>query len=851
MPVGTAFFGPTSVSGSNISISANTTIGGWTFNPGASFYNFTDTQTLQFTGAGIIINGAGANIVSGMSNGAGSVTFNNNSTAGSASIGIGNLTFNDRSTAGSASIGVGSLTFNNHSTASNANISTVGTINFNDASTADNATIRNIVGVVNFNNSSTAGNAIISTGAADVDGVTNFNGNSTAGNATLTIDSINSRIAFFGNSTAGNAAISNLFPVFGGETDFSGSSGPNGDNKLSAGSIAGSGAFVLGANQLTVGSNNLSTIVSGFISGTGGALVKIGTGTLTLTDINKTYTGATTVNGGMLEVDSSIAMSSQTTVNSGATLFGTGTVGNTQINSGSIFAPGALGTPGTSMTVQGNLAFQSGAIYLVQISPTTASIANVTTGTATINGGTVQALFNTGSYVAHQYDILHSTDGLTGAFTTLDAFGLPTGFTANLSYSGTDAFLNLVANMGAGPGGLGTGGLNTNQQNVANALNTFFNNGGTLPPNVLTIFGLTGSQLAQALSQLDGETSTDAEKGAFALMSQFLGLMLDPFVDGRTGSSGGGAPGFAPEQQASFPPDIALAYAGILKAPPQQNLDQRWRAWSASYGGSNTTQGNTALGTNNVTTGTFGFAAGMDYRFTPDTLAGFALAGAGTSWGLAQGLGSGRSDAFQAGVYGKTRSGPAYIAAALAYTDNWFTTNRTAPLGDQLTAKFNGQSFGGRIEAGYRYAAAPAIGVTPYAAVQAQRFHTPSYNEIDITGGGFGLSYNAMSATDTRSELGARFDDLTMFNAMPLVLRARLAWAHDWVTNPMLGAAFQSLPGASFTVNGAVPPKDSALTSVGAELHMTQNWSLAAKFDGEFAKGSQTYAGTGTLRYAW
>jgi len=41
------------------------------------------------------------------------------------------------------------------------------------------------------------------------------------------------------------------------------------------------------------------------------------------------------------------------------------------------------------------------------------------------------------------------------------------------------------------------------------------------------------------------------------------------------------------------------------------------------------------------------------------------------------------------------------------------------------------------------------------------------------------------------------------------------------------------------------------LTTAGAELHLTQAWSLLTKFDGEFAKGSQTYAGTGTLRYVW
>ena len=41
------------------------------------------------------------------------------------------------------------------------------------------------------------------------------------------------------------------------------------------------------------------------------------------------------------------------------------------------------------------------------------------------------------------------------------------------------------------------------------------------------------------------------------------------------------------------------------------------------------------------------------------------------------------------------------------------------------------------------------------------------------------------------------------------------------------------------------------LASIGAELHMTTRWSVLAKFDGEFAKSSQTYAGTGTLRYTW
>jgi uncharacterized protein with beta-barrel porin domain len=135
--------------------------------------------------------------------------------------------------------------------------------------------------------------------------------------------------------------------------------------------------------------------------------------------------------------------------------------------------------------------------------------------------------------------------------------------------------------------------------------------------------------------------------------------------------------------------------------------------------------------------------------------------------------------------------------------------------------------------------------------LQVQDFRTPGYSETDLTGGGFALGYGAVNATDTRSEPGARFDNLQIVGDMPLVLRGRLAWAHDWLSNPSRSAGFQSLPGAGFIVSGAAIPKNSALSSAGAELKIDASWSLMAKFDGEFASGSQTYAGTGTLHYAW
>jgi len=612
-------------------------------------------------------------------------------------------------------------------------------------------------------------------------------------------------------------------------------------------------AVTLNAGGGIIDTNGNSATLAGAIGG-GGGLSKIGAGTLTLTGVS-TYSGATTVNAGALAVNGSIA-NSAVTVNAGAVLSGVGTVGATTINSGGTFAPG--NSPGT-MTVAGNLAFQSGALYLVQVDPSAASSASVIAGGTAALAGTVAAAFASGSYVTRSYTILSAAGGLGGTrFGSFGTSNLPAGFTASLAYTNTDVILQLVANLGGGSGGsngIGSSGLSGNQTNVANALNNFFNNGGALPPGFVSVFGLTGANLANALSALSGEPATGSQQVGFQMTNQFLSVMLDPFVDGRGGVAGTSGPalGFAPERE-TLPADIALAYASVLKAPPLQaaSLQQRWSMWGSAYGGSNRTSGDPAVvGSHDLSANTAGFAGGLDYRIAPDTVVGVALAGGGTNWSLAQGLGGGKSDAFQAGLYGVTRAGPAYLAAALAYTNHWMSTDRFAFAGDHLTARFNAQSFGARVETGYRFASFFG-GVTPYAAIQAQGFRTPSYSETDVNGGGFALAYNARSATDTRSELGARFDRVVAFNPTALLaLRARLAWAHDSVSDPALAPVFQALPGASFIVNGAAPAKNSALASAGAELRFANGVSLLGKFDGEFAAHSSTYAGTGTVRYAW
>ena len=771
--------------------------------------------------------------------------FNDFSNAGSAAITNrfgGEIDFNGNSNAGSATIvnRFGArMIFNDNSSAMNANITnrSGGAIDFNGDSNAGSATIVNRFGALMiFNDNSSAMNANITNRFG---GAIAFSDQSTAGSAVIT--TLNGAATFFnGNSTGDNAQ----FITNGtGFVEFSGSSGPNGDGVITAGSIAGSGTYYIGGdNTLVVGRNNLSTEVSGVIDdGCGcspGNLEKVGAGTLTLSGPN-TYTGTTTINGGFLDVEGSISASSRTIVNAGGALTGAGIVGNTTIANGGIFLPGN-GAPGSALTVAGNLAFQSGALYLVTLNSTASTFANVT-GTAAL-GGTVGTAFVPGSTIMKQYKILTAIGGVSGGFNGVAISGGPGGLVASFSDDGTNVFLNFTVDFNATPG------LNTNQRNVGNALANFFNVNGGIP----AMFGLL---TPAGLTQVSGGTATGSQPATFQAMSMFLGLMTDPFV---AGTDTVGAQPYAEAGNAYAAARLSSAHDAFAKIPTKAAVarndlfDPRWSVWGAAYGGGADIDGNAALGSNSASVRAFGFVGGADYRISPSTLAGFALGGGGTSFSV-NGFGNGRSDLFQAGAFVRHTIGAAYVTGALAYGGQQVTTDRTVTVAglDRLHAQFNAHAVSGRIEGGTRFAT-PWMGITPYAAAQFTTFSLPAYAEQALVGNNaFALNYAAKNVTASRTELGVRTDRSFALESAVLTLRSRFAWAHDFNTDRNVTAVFQALPGASFVVNGAAQARDSALTTASAEMTWRNGWSTAATFEGEFSAISRSYAGKGVVRYAW
>jgi autotransporter-associated beta strand protein len=647
-----------------------------------------------------------------------------------------------------------------------------------------------------------------------------------------------------GNGTTPGTVILAANNTFSGITTISAGTLQIG-NGGTAGSLGSGDVF----NNATLAINRADVVtLANAISGTG-ALQQNGTGTTRLTGTS-TYTGATVVNAGTLSVNGSIA-SSAVTVNSGGTLGGNGSVGDTTINGGTLSPGNSIGT----LNVTGNLVFTAASSYMVEVSPVAADRTNVS-GTATLGGATVNASFAAGSYVTKQYTIVNASGGVIGSFGTQVNTNLPSNFTSKLSYDANNAYLNLTLNYtptptpdptptpGPTPVAPSYIPLSGNQQNVANALVGFFNRTGGIP---LVFGGLNAAGLGQAA----GESGTGSQQTSFDAATQFMGMMTDPFAAGRDESAVSSFADQALNYAGKRNPSDALA-AIYRKAPLAPAFEPRWNVWAAGFGGSQTTDGNTATGSNTATSRIYGTAVGADYRFSPNTIAGFALAGGGSNFSV-NGSGSGRSDLFQAGAFVRHMIGSAYITGAAAYGWQDITTDRTVG-GSALQGRFSANAYSGRIEAGNRTAMPwlGGVGITPYAAVQVTALDLPAYAETVASGSNlFALSYTSKTVTAIRSELGLRSDRSFAVNDAVLTLRGRAAWAHDYNTERAAAATFQSLPGASFVVNGATPARDAALTTASAETRFRNGITLAASFEGEFSQVTRSYAGKGAVRYQW
>jgi autotransporter-associated beta strand protein len=158
--------------------------------------------------------------------------------------------------------------------------------------------------------------------------------------------------------------------------------------------LSGSGIVTDAGNvtPLVIGVNNGSGTFSGQIQNGGSgtmAVTKQGTGRQVLSGTN-TYTGATIVNNGTLEVDGSLGPGVAVTVN-GGTLDGTGVIlSPVVINSGGTLAAGTNGALGT-LTLTNALTLNAGSTNYMRINKGGSPASDLVTGmTGVTYSGTLE-----------------------------------------------------------------------------------------------------------------------------------------------------------------------------------------------------------------------------------------------------------------------------------------------------------------------------------------------------------------------------------------------------------------------------------------------------------------------------
>lgn len=473
-------------------------------------------------------------------------------------------------------------------------------------------------------------------------------------------------------------------------------------------------------------------------------------------------------------------LSGPVNVLSSGRLQGNGTVGNLTVDG--VVAPGnSIGT----LSVAGDITFNAGSVYEVEVNAAGQADRINATGVATINGGSVQVLAGAGSYSSiTSYTILSATGGVSGTFTG--------GVTSNLafldpslSYDANNVYLRMTRNnMSFDAIGLTRNQIATGEGTESLALGN---------PVYDAVLALSADQARYAFDQLSGEIHASA---ATTLVedSRFVRNAMNDRL--RVGA---GEPG----------------------------------AWGQAFGSWGHTGGNGNAAKTERSTG--GFLFGAD---TPafDTWRFGAVAGySRTNFDVNDRHSSGASDNYHVGLYGGSAWGALGFRSGLAYTwhDIDTTRNVTFPgFSDRLSSDYNAGTFQAFSELSYGVEVGGAR-FEPFANLAYVNFDA---NGVRENGGAAALNGSGASMDTTFTTLGLRPSASFKLGETAVTARGLLGWRHafgDTVPTETMSYASGS---SAFTIGGVPVARNAAVIEAGLDFTLLPTATLSVSYNGQFAK---------------
>ncbi|MBN5406989.1 autotransporter outer membrane beta-barrel domain-containing protein [Serratia marcescens] len=536
------------------------------------------------------------------------------------------------------------------------------------------------------------------------------------------------------------------------------------------------------------------------ISGHGG-LTKQGIGTLVLTG-NNTYAGPTLVNQGRLAVNGSIT--SAVSVQNGGIVGGSGTVGSLTARRGGTVAPGnSIGT----LNVAGNVSFEPGSRYAVEVGPNGQSDRIQSSGAATIGGGEVAVTLENStnlltqsevrSLLGQQYTILSAQQGVSGQFDAVAPNYLFLG--TGLSYQPSGVTLSVGRNGTS----FASVAQTPNERAVAAAADALA--AGNPVYESLLNSGSAG-EARQAFRQLSGQIHADI---ASALVND--SRYLREALNGRLRQAEG------------------LASSSAIKADEGGAWAQLLGAWDHASGDANAT---------GYQASTYGVLVGLDSAAADDWRLGVATGYTRTS--LHGGYGSkADSDNYHLAAYGDKQFGALALRGGAGYTWHRIDTRRSVNYGmqsDRDTAKYSARTEQLFAEAGYSVQG-EWLNLEPFVNLAYVNFEN---NGIAESGGAAALRGDKQHTDATVSTLGLRADTEWQVSAGTTVaLRSELGWQHQYGgLERGTGLRFNG-GNAPFVVDSVPVSRDGMVLKAGAEVAVNENATLSLGYGGLLSQHHQ------------
>jgi uncharacterized protein with beta-barrel porin domain len=415
-------------------------------------------------------------------------------------------------------------------------------------------------------------------------------------------------------------------------------------------------------------------------------------------------------------------------------------------------------------------------------------------------------------------------------------------------------------------------GLTENQHAVGNAINAIQTaHVPTFVPIAAALFYQpTVKVLGEVYDRLSGEGITAIEQTSFNANDLFHSAILNETRYWLSDNEAGDANALTFGER--WPLSYASAGRAPLpgKAPAAFDAQRTWRLWTTINGGEWRYSGNPVVGSANMSEHGAGFAAGLDYRFNQNVVAGVAVGHGNFSIAMPDRATVAGVEVKHAGVYAAVRDDNSYVFASVGFNSFANEESRYASIpgtvlpplfgqqippvpgfSEHLLGNFSSYSVSGRIEAGHRFRYG-ALNVTPLIGTQFSSLWMKSFTETNnLQPSMIGLTLASRNLASVPAYAGMQFDQKHVFDdGRSFYGWMRATWVHEFETERSINPSFIAAPGFDFIIQGAPAAKDLARVGLGGKYSVNNSLAFTANFNADIYH-TPSYAWDAGFRIAW